>query len=73
MILVLRTTPDFLSKTLISHVLEITVLIFFPSESFDLTTFKSSISATPSNLTERLFSSEIFPAIPPTWKVLSVN
>jgi len=65
--------PDFLSKTLISHVLEITVFIFFPSASLDLTTFKSSISATPSNLTDKLLSSEIFPAIPPTWKVLRVN
>jgi len=47
--------------------------MFFPSESLDLTVFKSSISATPSNLTDKLFSSEIFPAIPPTWNVLKVN
>ena len=59
--------------TLISQVLEITVLMLFPSESLDLTVFKSSISATPSNLTDKLFSSEIFPAIPPTWNVLKVN
>ena len=70
---VLNTIPDFLFKTFISQVLEITVLIFLPFASLDLTTFKSSISATPSNLTDKLFSSETFPAIPPTWKVLRVN
>ena len=65
--------PDFLSRTFNSQVLEITTFTFLPSESLDFTTLRSSISAKPSNLTERLFSSEIFPAIPPTWKVLSVS
>ena len=44
-----------------------------PSLSLDLTIFKSSISAIPSNFALSSFSSEILPAIPPTWNVLRVS
>jgi len=44
-----------------------------PSGASPLTTFRSSISATPSNLASSLLSSEMLPAIPPTWKVRSVS
>jgi len=71
--LVLKTFLVLLSIILISLVLDITILLLFPSLSFTLTTFKSSISATPSNFEIRELSSEIFPATPPTWKVLKVN
>ena len=63
----------FESKILISEVREITIFEDFPSVSFAFTTFKSSISAIPSNLVTKEFSSEILPATPPTWNVLSVN
>ena len=66
MMLELKTIPEFSSRILISHVLEITKSTAFPSVSFYLTTFKSSISVNPSNLATNSFSSEIFPAIPPT-------
>ena len=62
----LKTIPVLISTNLISEVLEITTSISFPSLSLPLTVFKSSISAFPSNFTVSLFSSEIFPAIPPT-------
>ena len=73
MLLVLKTFFVLESKILISVVLDITILEELPSLSLVLTTFKSSISATPSNLDIKEFSSEIFPATPPTWKVLKVN
>ena len=47
--------------------------IDLPSLSLDFTIFKSSISVIPSNFETNSFSSEIFPAIPPTWKVLKVS
>ena len=61
------------SKILISEVREITIFEDLPSVSFVFTTFKSSISAIPSNLLIKEFSSEILPATPPTWNVLRVN
>ena len=45
----------------------------FPFESRPLAILRSSITAIPVCLTVILFSSEIFPATPPTWKVLKVN
>ena len=62
----LRTMPVFGSRTFISQVLDKTNFISLPSLSFETTVFKSSISVIPSNLERSLFSSEIFPAIPPT-------
>ena len=73
MLLVLKIFFVFESKILISEVLDITILEELPSLSLVLTTFRSSISATPSNFEIKEFSSEIFPATPPTWNVLSVN
>ena len=73
MLFVLSTIPVFLSTSLISDVLEITMSISLPSLSLPLTVLRSSISAIPSNLTINLFYSEMFPAIPPTWKVRNVN
>ena len=73
MLLVLKTFFVFESKILTSEVLDITILEELPSLSLVLTTFRSSISATPSNFDINEFSSEIFPATPPTWNVLSVN
>ena len=73
MIFVLSVISVFLSITFISAVLEITISITFPSVSFPSTVLRSSITTLPSNLAVNLFSSEIFPATPPTWKVLSVN
>ena len=70
---VLNTIPVFLSITFISAVLEITISTCFPSLSFPLTVRKSSMLTLPSNLAVNLFSSEIFPATPPTWNVRSVN
>ena len=66
----LKTFLVFESRILISVVREITILELLPSLSLDLTSFKSSISAVPSNFEINEFSSEIFPATPPTWKVL---
>ena len=66
MLLVLKTFFVFESKILISEVLDITILEELPSLSLVLTTFRSSISATPSNFEIKEFSSEIFPATPPT-------
>ena len=65
--------PDFSSRIFISQVLEITKSMVLPSLSLDLTIFKSSISAIPSNFALSSFSSEILPAIPPTWNVLRVS
>ena len=65
--------PDFSSRIFISQVLEITKSMALPSLSLDLTIFKSSISAIPSNFALSSFSSEILPAIPPTWNVLRVS
>ena len=73
MILVLNTIPVFLSTNLISEVREITILTALPSLSLPSTVLRSSISATPSKRAINLFSSEMFPAIPPTWKVRSVS
>ena len=73
MLFVLNVIPVFLSTNLISEVREITISTILPSESSPFTVFKSSISATPSNLTANLFSSEMLPAIPPTWNVRKVN
>ena len=73
MLFVLNTIPVFLSTNLISEVLDITISISFPSLSFPLTVLRSSISATPSNLTINLFSSEMLTAIPQTWNVRNVN
>ena len=73
MILELNTMPDFSSRIFISQVLEITKSMALPSLSLDLTIFKSSISAIPSNFALSSFSSEILPAIPPTWNVLRVS
>ena len=73
MILELNTIPDFSSRIFISQVLEITKSMALPSLSLDLTIFKSSISAIPSNFALSSFSSEILPAIPPTWNVLRVS
>jgi len=67
MLFVLKTIPVFSSTSFNSEVREITISISFPSPSLLLTIFKSSISALPLNFTASLFSSEIFPAIPPTW------
>ena len=64
--LLLKVIPVFASISFISDVLEITILTSMPSWSLESTVFKSSISATPSNFAKILFSSEIFPAIPPT-------
>ena len=50
MLLVLKTFFVLESKILISVVLDITMLEELPSLSLVLTTFKSSISAIPSNL-----------------------
>ena len=72
-ILELKTMPDFSSRIFISQVLDITKSTDLPSLSFDLTTLRSSISVTPSNLAINSFSSEILPAIPPTWNVLNVS
>ena len=69
----LKTFLVFESKILISEVLEITIFEDLPSLSFALTTLRSSISARPSNLLINEFSSEMLPATPPTWNVLSVN
>ena len=63
----------FESRILISVVREITIFELLPTVSLDLTNFKSSISAIPSNLDIYEFSSDILPATPPTWNVLSVN
>ena len=57
----------------ISDVLEITIEELFPSESLPFTTLRSSILAIPLNFASNLFSSDMFPATPPTWKVLKVN
>ena len=65
--------PVLLSIILISHVLDITSSTGLPSLSVDLTVFKSSISVVPSNFDSNWFSSEMLPAIPPTWNVLSVS
>ncbi|CAI8355047.1 MAG: Uncharacterised protein [Flavobacteriaceae bacterium] len=73
MLLVLNTSPVLTSTTFSSDVLEITTFTSFPSASFPNTVLKSSISALPANLVTNLFSSEILPAIPPTWKVLNVS
>jgi len=73
MLFVLKTIPVLASTNFNSDVLEITTSTSFPSLSLDLTVFKSSISATPSNFTVNLFSSEMLPAIPPTWNVRNVN
>ena len=70
---VVKTFLVVLSTILISLVLDITIVLLLPSLSFTLTVFKSSISAIPSNFDIREFSSEMFPATPPTWKVLKVN
>jgi len=70
---VLWTIPVFLSVILISAVLEITISTSFPSLSLPTTVRKSSIETSPSNFAINLFSSEILPATPPTWNVLSVN
>ena len=69
----LKTIPVLSSIILISQVLEITRSTEFPSLSVDFTVLRSSISVVPSNFDSNWFSSEIFPAIPPTWKVLNVN
>ena len=69
----LKTFLVFKSTILISVVLEITILESLPEESTVFTTLRSSISAIPSNLEIKEFSSEIFPATPPTWNVLNVN
>ena len=69
----LNTIPVLVSIILISHVLEITKSTWLPSLSVDFTVFKSSISVVPSNFDNNWFSSEILPAIPPTWNVLSVS
>ena len=63
----------FLSITLISAVLEITISAVLPSESFPSTVLRSSITTLPSNLAINLLSSDIFPATQPTWNVLKVN
>ncbi len=73
MLFVLKVIPVLISTNLSSDVREITTSTAFPWLSVPLTTFKSSISAIPLNLTVNLFSSEMLPAIPPTWKVRSVN
>ena len=73
MLLVLNTFLVLASTTLISAVREITISAGLPSASTPFTVFKSSISATPLNLAIKEFSSEIFPATPPTWNVRSVN
>ena len=73
MLFVLKTIPVLASVNLSSEVREITTSTSLPSLSLDLTVFKSSISATPSNLAINLFSSEMLPAIPPTWNVRNVN
>ncbi len=70
---VLNVIPVLLSIILISAVLEITISTLFPSLSFPSTVLKSSIATFPLNLAVNLFSSEIFPATPPTWKVRNVN
>ena len=72
-LLVLKTFFVFTSKILISVVLEITISASLPSESFPLTVLRSSISTIPSNFVTNLFSSEIFPATPPTWKCSQVS
>ena len=69
----LNTIPVLLSKTFNSQVLEITTLIFLPSSSLLLTVLNLLFQLNHQILTDQLFSSEIFPAIPPTWKVLKVN
>ena len=69
----LKTKPVLVSITFSSDVLEITTLTSLPSLSLPWTVLKSSISALPANLVTNLFSSEILPAIPPTWKVLNVS
>ena len=73
MLLVLSVSPVFGSEIFISEVLEITISTSSPSLFFPLTVLRSSISIFPSNLEVTLFSSEIFPAIPPTWNVLRVS
>jgi len=73
MIFVLKVIPVFLSMILISAVLEITISISLPSLSLPLTVRKSSTETFPSNLAVNLFSSDIFPATPPTWNVRNVN
>ena len=73
MILLLKAIPVLLSFNLNSVVREITTGASFPSASFPGTTLRSSSSTVPSNLAMSLFSSEIFPAIPPTWNVRRVS
>ncbi len=70
---VLRVISVFLSITFISAVLDITISITLPSASLPSTVLRSSMTTFPSNLAINLFSSEIFPATPPTWNVLNVN
>lgn len=65
MLLLLKVNPVLGSEILISEVLEITISTSSPSLFLPLTVFKSSISILPSNLEITLFSSEMFPAIPP--------
>jgi hypothetical protein len=65
--------PVFFSVTLISAVLEITISTSLPSLFLPLTVRKSSMVTFPSNFAVNLFSSEIFPATPPTWNVRNVN
>ena len=72
-LLLLKVNPVFGSTIFISAVLEITISTSSPLVFFPLTVFKSSISIFPSNLAVTLLSSEILPAIPPTWKVLNVS
>jgi len=73
MLFVLKVIPVFLSTTLISAVLEITISISSPLASLLFTVRKSSIETLPPKLAINLLSSEIFPETPPTWKVLNVN
>jgi len=73
MLFVLNVIPVFLSTTLISAVLEITISITSPLASLPFTVRKSSITTLPSKFAINLLSSEMFPATPPTWNVLNVN
>ena len=65
--------PFLSSITFASAVLLTTISTFSPSEFLLVTVFKSSISSLPSFLTTILESTSDLDAVPPTWKVRSVN
>ncbi len=73
MLFVATVTPVFSSIIFISEDLDTTITSLSPLAPVVSTTLSSSISSLPSPLALISFSSAMLAAVPPTWKVLSVN